>query len=222
MRIINWAKERPKTIIATIFGFIALIALINLAIIFLKSAEVNILVAPYKDAVVSINGKHYKSGTYRLFPAKQAHIKIEAPDFETKEFDLELKGHQVTTIHNYLKHKEKGLNYYFNNKEDYKVFELVATDQEGIEYLNEIKRLSLVRDVLPLHYVYVLGIPTSKNRGQKHIQETALEDDTSSAECTKIVCIKMYNTTKDDSIARRLLSEQGFNYDDYEITTTTE
>lgn len=209
-------KAHPKRYIAIVLGLIAVVALIFVILDILKSAKINILVAPGDSAIVTINGEHYTNGSYRSFPKGKAKIKIEAQGFKTKEYELDIAANTTTLIHDFLEPEDGDFSVYDKNKQDYKIIELTGTSKEALSYLTESKKRQNVTIYLPLTRINKLPIAEA-NKKKELYHETVLSNASTEEECKAVVCLQLSDNFGEEKTARELLKEKGFNYDDYQI-----
>lgn len=209
-------KAHPKRYIAIVLGLIAVVALVFLVLDLLKSSKINILVAPGDSAIVTINGEHFENGSYRSFPKGRATIKIEAPGFKTKEYELDIKANATTLIHDFLEPEDGNYTVYDKNKQDYKIIELTGTSEAALKYLEQSQRRQNIVDYLPISKVVKLSI-SEANKTKQLYHETVLSDASTDEACKAVVCLFLSDNFGEEETARQLLKEKGFNYDDYQI-----
>ena len=214
----DFLRKYKKGILGIGGGILLLIIVVFFIIDAMKTAEVSILVVPH-DASVYINGVRFKNGTYRVFPDDSAEVRITAPGFEEKTFEIELNAGANATIQEYLRNSENGLEYYVSNTDDYNVLRIIANDEEVSNFIQEVENRLMIRAVLPL--VSYKTLPLSEQQEFGRIDDvTEVTDATSDKECDEIICLEVSTNTGKTDVAESLLKEKGFNLSDYKIILT--
>ena len=205
-------------IIGSIVGIILIIAIVFAVLNALKSVTVSILVAPH-DASVYINGARYNNGDYKVFPANNAEVKINAPGFEEKTYHMNFEANTTAVIQDYLINTENGLNYYKKNSDDYEILKLVAKDDEASAFIKKTEAALNVRESLPLAKYSRLSGEMSGDV-VKLSDITEIYDATNNEQCDEIICLEISTNTGGTDMAKTLLEENGFDIADYKLIIT--
>ena len=176
-----------------------------------RNARLTIIVTPV-DSTIQINGKQFNNGTTDRFPG-EVEIKVSHDGLDDKVIKLNLESHKTTTAHIYLT-KDGKFDYYESSKTDYDVLRLIG-DEKVKDYLKETERKLTIKDVLPISRITASDTPNKKNG--MYSRETIINDGTSNPECDRIICLLLIDNTESDDVARELMKEYGYDFDDYKI-----
>lgn len=212
MRVKEWFTKNMRAV-AMFLGILLAITIIGVVILrFFRNAKLAVMVAPI-DAKVKINGIEYSNGNHKFFAGKVS-VEVSKEGFDTQKFEIELKSKETKTL--YVALSQSGnYNWYKRHSEDYDALKLIASD-DAKSFIEKTETSKQIISVLPLRYVTTLTNGNNAPDGRP-FYETILTNGTSDKKCKTIFCLKLQDNTGDEKIARRLVEEAGFNYDDYEI-----
>ena len=202
-----------KAIAITIVSILVLAAATFIIIDILKSARINILVAPI-DAKVKINGKDYSPGSHRLFPG-EVEVVISDDGFEDKTIKVNLQANHTETIYIALNHKDLGMKYYESDRNSYEVLKMISSTSDEIkEFVNQTEEKIAIRDILPIRSS---SDANSYDENDFRGTETVIGDATDRKECDQVVCLYLLTNSVGDKSARELMHKYGYEYDDYKF-----
>ena len=194
MRVKEWFIKNLRTI-AMFLGILLAISIIGVvALRFFRNAKLVVMATPL-DATIKINGAKYHNGNHKFFAGKVT-VEISRDGFDTQKYEVELKSGQTATVYAAL--SQSGYyKWYTKHPEDYEALKLIGTN-ESKDYIQEIESSRQIISVLPLY-------------------ETVLTNGTSDKNCRAVFCLKIKDNTGNDSVARKLVEDAGFKYDNYGI-----
>ncbi|MBQ3309136.1 hypothetical protein IJG78_00475 [Candidatus Saccharibacteria bacterium] len=203
-RIKTFIKKYPLPIIIIItLIFFAVILVITVANLY-PSKRIEVLVAP-ESASITINGKPYKNGTYNL-PVGNLSVKIEKEGFKMQEFIFDSSSSDK--LYTYLVQDDGSLSWYDDHQEDAIIMTTIGDYQASImeeQYNQEnpiISHLPIIFAEYDNEYNYI---------------EFRI-DGGSFSNCHSSFCLKVTDTTGNNlEHAKKLISDAGFNPDDFEI-----
>ncbi len=189
-----------------------------------KTAMVTFSVAPL-DAVVTLSGQgDYQNGTYKLHPGNYEVI-ISHDGLESKIFDLELKSGYVTTLTAFLTGENSSLEFY-ELKANYTSFQKLAEiasadnnkttdhDTSAEAFITKFQTLqSFYSANLPFEYSEYGNSEDGRTTLKYGITVRTSNEDA----CQKFLCIKAVGKNVDQAFIGQLLTERGFNLEDYEV-----
>ena len=176
------------------------ITIVNLC----RTSTLSVLVTPL-DSTISINGQTYKNGTYRFFPGVVS-VKIEHPDLDTKEYELELKPFSTILLYDYLI-SDHDFSYYSSHKDDYEALKFVH-DEDALEYINHQEAANDITEILPINTLK--QSPSGYNR-------VTIKNASSESKCTSTVCLKITDDSENHSASSNVLEDYGYSIDDYQV-----
>lgn len=189
-----------------------------------KTAMVTFSVAPL-DAVVTLSGQgDYQNGTYKVHPGKYT-VAISHDGLETKTFNLELKSGDVATLTTFLTGAENNLDFY-ELKNNYTSFQKLAEiasadnnkttdhDTSAEDFIVKIQQLQdFYSTNLPFEYSEYGNSEDGRTTLKYGITVRTSNEDA----CQKFLCIKAVGKNVDQAFIGQLLTERGFNLEDYEV-----
>ncbi len=212
MRVKEWFIKNLRTI-AMFLGILLAISIIGVvALRFFRNAKLIVMATPL-DATIKINGAKYHNGNHIFFAGKVT-VEISKDGFDTQKYEVELKSGQTATVYAALS-QSGDYKWYTKHPEDYEALKLIGTN-ESKDYIQEIESSKQIISVLPLHQVTMLTNGNNAPDG-KPFYETVLTNGTSDKNCRAVFCLKIKNNTGNDSVARKLVEDAGFKYDNYGI-----
>ncbi len=113
----------------------------------LKTSTLLIFVTPL-DATITINGKQYPNGNYRLFPQNgQVTATISKDGYQSKEISLSLESNKTTTLYTYLVCDNGELYCYLKDTESYNLLKYLNNSDEA---LTSFLKKSAIASILPI------------------------------------------------------------------------
>lgn len=203
--------SKLRMILACVAVVLAISAIAAIAYNVNKNARLTVIVTPI-DATIKINDKQYNNGTADFFPG-EVEIEVSRKDFDTKTVTVNLESHKTTTALVYLT-QDGDLDYYETSAADYEILRLVADDNVA-EYLEKMEKRLAIRDLLPLTKNTDADTPDSKYG--VYSRQTLINDGTELPGCDRVICLSLIDNTDSDDVARALLDEYGYNFDDFKI-----
>ena len=212
MRVREWfiSNIRKIAVVLAIALVIAIVIIISLQLA--RNARLVVMVAP-TSATVKINGIAYTNGTYNLYPGK-AKVEISKDGFDKKEYDLEIKAHETATIYAALAQGDD-YSWYKTHGKDYEILKLVG-DKASYKYIEKTENAKLIVAVLPLKKVEMLTKGKVSSDG-KPFHETVITNGSADKKCHSVFCLKIKDNTGNDDVAKQLVNEAGFNFEDYDV-----
>ena len=205
----DYLLAHKRMVVVTIILIVGVVVAVLVILDILRSTTVSILVTP-REATVSINGDNYTNGTYRIFPTEGATVTIKASGFEEKSFQMDFPANTTVAIQDYLVGSAEGMDYYESDAEDYAILKLVAKDETALDFIADFEHKLGIKNYLPLvHYGEGIGGGVIE-----------ITDASDTEECKRIICLKVSSNMGEDE-AKRMLSEKGFDYDDYLVLFQT-
>lgn len=211
MRLLEVIKAHYKAFLVGAIGVIILIGAIIAIIEALKTARVNILVAPV-DATIRIDGWRFSNGSHRVFPGKK-HVEISYSNMTTVSFDIDCESGHTAAINRYLVGENNDFSYYTKSAKSYEILKLLA-DKESSKFINEQEQKLVIKDILPIVDVRMGG---PSNNGRPYT-ETKVTDATGREECKATICLAVKtNSSEREKTLSDLLKYHGFKLEDYEV-----
>ena len=212
MSIREWfvANIRKIAIFLAVALVIAIAIVVSLQMA--RNARLIVMVAP-TDADIKINGISYINGTYNVYPGK-AKVEISKEGLAKKEYELDIKAHETTTIYAALANGED-YSWYSIHEEDYEILKLVA-DKASYKFIEKTENAKQIVAVLPLSKVTMLSNGKLAN-DDRPFYETVITNGSADKKCQHIFCLKVKDNTGNDDTIKELINNAGFNYEDYAI-----
>lgn len=200
-----------KTYKYIVYGILGILAAFVLLILVTKSstASVEIRVAP-ADAIITINGKEYKNGTYQL-PTGEAKIHIEfGADFVAQDYTINIpeKQGEVTKIFTFLNQRDGTTSWYDSHESDALLMTTIG------DYLASEKAKKYLED-----HPITNNLPIIVAEYDKNYNYTEYRIDGGKFEqCKSDFCIKITDTTGNNlEVAKQKIKNLGFSLTDFEI-----
>lgn len=204
---LDFIKKHPLSIAAALFGIIVVVIIILYVIDSGKTASLEALIAP-SNATITINGKSYKNGTYRVEPGTFT-AKIEKEGFTSKELSVELQSGKTTKVYDYLVPLDGDMSWYKNHPEEALLLNSVGDAKADYNSKTYVKKYPVI-DVLPI--IYAKYSDDYSTYTEFRIDGGEFDD------CPEKFCIKITDTTGGNyDFALDILHQKGFNPDDYKI-----
>lgn len=201
--------KKHKNLLYIIIGIAAIVIVVLVGFLIYKlkySAKLDLLVAP-REAEILIDGKVYKNGVYDFEPG-EVEIKVSMEGFESKETKLNLESNTTTMYYTYLMPIDGSFEWYLNHEEDMMLLNTIGDAEANADARNYLEKYPIV-EVLPIIYA---------DYDEKWDYTEFRVDGGKFDSCKETFCLKITDTTggnKENAI--KLISERGFNPDDYEI-----
>ena len=200
----DFIKKYPIPVIGLIALTFVTVILFITAISMKDTTEIEIRVAPI-SATVSIDGKTYQNGTFRI-PSGIHNVKIEKSGFQTKEFTFDTNVSDK--LYSYLVENDGSYNWYLNHNEDSLLLTSIGDYESKIASGNYTKNYPIIQ-VLPIIYA---NYDKEYNYTEYRIDGGSFDD------CKTDFCIKITDTTGGNyDAAIEKIRETGFNPNNYQI-----
>lgn len=188
-------------LVTTIF----LLGVLIISILNLKpTSEVEILVAP-ESASVSINGKEFKNGTYKL-PRGAVSVSIKKDGFMSKNYSFDTAANNK--LYDYLLPEDRSYSWYESHPEDAIILTKIG-DVEADTTASLYKEINPISDKLPL-------IIAEYNQEDNYIEFRI--DGGKFDNCDRDFCLKITDSTGGNlDYARAKIRELGFEPNSFEI-----
>ena len=206
-------KQHRWVAVLVLVNILAVIVVIGL-IIFnnMRTAAVDITVAP-SEAVIELNGRKYDNlGSYDILPGEY-RVKISMEGMQTKEFDLILASDGFAKIETYLVDENGSFDYYWTHQGDEVLLAEVANDKDSKAFVEKYNKVTGIVNLLPLEY-YDREDPNNPVGIFIDQDEDICQDDA--------ICLSVYGGEKHKELALSLISEVGYNPDDYNVVFVSE
>ena len=171
-------------------------------------------VAPV-DAKIVIDGKEYANGVYEL-PAGEYSAEISKDGFEKKNANIKVNGGTTTVYYDYILNKKEGPDYFKRNATDIAILSHV-NNEEVEAFVNTYNQQKAVLDKLPLKKM------VNMNAGNARINaaDVVVADGTNESSCEMAYCLLVRsdgnNINAIKKAAKEMLSEKGFDLNNYEV-----
>ena len=208
-----------------IFDFLAIIAVIAIAIYnSTKNAIIELVVAPI-DATISINGNSsYHNGTFRIHPGTY-EIVISYDGLDSKSFSIKLEPNSSTAIITFL--TENGNLDFYELKDNYSSYLMLSKiasssdnrttdrDTSAEAFITKFeKNYSLYQSKLPINHTEYELIDNKDTM----VYNLAIRQASDKSSCTKYLCIEAIMILTDDkNLVNSMLKDAGFNLEDFEV-----
>ena len=186
------------------------IVVVTILLIYLHSlnslATLDLLVTP-QSATITINDKIYTNGIYQLEPGNY-HATITKENFETKEFDLELKANKTTPLHTYLTQTDHTYSWYLEHNEDDLILNTIGDESAAT-----------AAEIYNSKYPIITSLPIIYSQYDDSYQLIDYRIDGGTFDsCSSDFCLQItYIDDPSRSAALATLQEKGYNINDYEI-----
>jgi len=213
---------RNKWVILTIaLDAILILILIALAIVnSMKKSVLTINVVP-SDAQVKVNGKEgYSNGSYRLFP-NTYEIEISHPDLATKTFIIDLNKHDVGTITTFL--SDDDFNFYRlkANLGAFLSLSQIASKNGNQTTDQDTSAEDFIATFQKNYRLFSTQLPINYDEYSNTIDgETLSKSITIKADpdCNLTLCLEALMLGRDDqNFVNALLTDQGFNLEEFQV-----
>lgn len=197
-----------KTIIITILIFVVLAVSAAIAIPLIidsqKSATLNLFVVP-TDAKITIDGKEFKNGNYRLAPGAVT-VSIEKDGFESKSLSVNLEPNKTTLVYLPLFCADSSLICYLNDEDNLEVLPYVASYSDRSQEISDFTRKISIKNILPITY-------SSYDKDNSYSFEINVKEKVDEEVILEIT--DFFGNGKE--LAYQIIKESGFEPKDYKI-----
>ena len=210
--VIDWAVAHFKVVFGVLVGgCVALLVGIIIANSYINYSPSKTLldlnIAPLSSKI-TLDGIAITQGTSEV-EAGTHHLAFSAEGFESKEYDIEIKGNQTNSITDFLYNSENGLKYYEANDAEMDVLR-ASSNEEAKQFAAEFDRKYSIRADLPFDVEF-------GSYGSFAIM--TVEFGYGEAPCQTRLCLLV--DTHDTDEARQALKNElyklGYSYGDYEV-----
>lgn len=172
------------------------------------SAKTEILVSP-KKAEIFIDGKKYPSkGTFSLIPGEKEVI-IKLPGFKEFNSKINFSSQKTTFLYEALDTTDDNEDYYNNNPEDSKLYDVVIESKlikDSDQYTkDQIFKITPVRN-------FKLGFSASASRDEKDFNKITLTIDLMTCRDNQVENLK--------KVAESYFKQKGINLSKYQVKYT--
>ena len=214
--LIEWAVGHFKPVMITVWGLVAA-CLITSAVLFViantspRETLLDLSVVP-STATIKVNGEESRNGSHKVEPGEYK-IEIIADGFEPKSLDIKVEKDKTNSVAVYLTNTAMGMKYYEQSEADITILRSIAkTDETAKQFIDSYDQKFSIYRKLPMESDY------QTNQGfVKMTISTARYDK----RCKGTLCIKISGfKVSDDSFtkqAKQMLTDKGFNLEDYEV-----
>ena len=202
-KIKAYIKNHPisATIIVSLIFITGILVITALSLN--PTSEVEVLIAP-SSATVTINGKSYKNGTYRL-PRGNVSVKIEKEGFTSKNYTFNTSTNNK--LYDYLT-QDGSLSWYETHPEDAIILTTIG-DYEADALSASFAEKNPISKSLPL-------VVAEYNNNDEYIEFRI--DGGKLENCDRDFCLKITDSTGNNlDYARKKIRDLGFNPDDFQI-----
>lgn len=194
-------------------GFILWVVITAISLELNKNTYLTLGFAP-TEAILTVNGKDYRTGTYEFEPGKYTG-ELHYDGFNTKTIEINVKNRQVATITEYLVNKEQGMAYYEKHAADIEVLRHIENDENVKNFLASYDQKHSIMKLLPLDASFdnraASGFP-----GQDLVS-VKIKDGTMHKKCQGTLCLVVVGKKINDNKVKSVLSEKGYKIEDYEV-----
>ena len=154
-----------------------------------------------------VDGKDYENGTYKFEPG-EINVTIEKEGFKTEERTIVLLENSVTKLYIYLVPLDGSFDWYLSHDEDMMLLNAIGDAVANENSKNYLEDYPIV-NALPIIYATY----------DEDWEYTEFRIDGGTFEnCKQAFCLKVTDTTGGNlENALKLIREQGFSPEDYEI-----
>lgn len=210
--LLDWCVSHFKAVMLFVWGSVAVM------IIVITTFAVTDNIHPTKTIVdlnitpvaanITLNGQLYRNGTYEIEPGTYS-LKIEADGFVAKEYDIEVKANQTTSVNDYLLNSENGLQYYMDNPSDMTTL-YASNDEDAKNFVSAFERKYALYYNTPFDYKYGYA---------GHHGWMKVDFGDASDGCQTRLCIVVDDVDSPESreALSKALSDRGFDVGDYEV-----
>lgn len=223
--IVTFFRNKCVRLILVVDAIIIIAFFVILILNMMKTAVVSLNITPV-DAMIKVNGKEYKNGDYKFRPGEYK-IEVTREGMVAKEFTVEAKSGSVINVATFLVEENNGFNFYRlkGNDESFLKLEEIAVmsnnitidyDKSAEEFIAGYRRAYdlYMGETLPINYAEFGEERENDQRSLKEITVMMNRDE----ECRLALCLKAIMVGTDDkSLVEIMLTERGFNMEDYEI-----
>lgn len=223
--IVTFFRNKCVRLILIIDVIVIIAFFVALILNAMKTAVISLNIAPV-DATIKVNGKEYENGDYKFRPGEYK-IEVTREGMAAKEFTVEAKSGSVINVATFLVGENNGFNFYRlkGNDESFLKLEEIAAmgdnitidyDKSAEEFIAGYRRAYdlYMGETLPINYAEFGEERENDQRSLKEVTIMANRDE----ECRLALCLKVIMIgTEDKNIVEDMLTEKGFNTEDYEI-----
>lgn len=174
-----------------------------------KETLIILNVAPVSSKI-TLDGENVSSGSHSVTPGEHK-VSISADGFESKDLTITAAADKTAEVSEFLVSKTEGSKYYRRSDSDVAAMRIIAkSNSEAKKIMDDFDNWYSVTSKLPLSATYnVTG------------QTEGIKVTSSSEGCKYVLCLHVSGNIEDISRAKEkaksLLSDNGFNIDDYEV-----
>lgn len=207
----NLLRKHKIACLVVFFDLILILGVV-LAIVMhqTKTATIDFMVAP-TAVEITVNGKKVERTDSLNVAPGDYHVVISMEGMQTKEVDFSLKDDEYHVVKEYLKNEDGSFLYYVEHPDEIAVLKPIA-DGEANKFINDYTKLSSITEKLPLTFSN-----TYDNETDEIISISIKWGEGSECEKNSYCLIITDFTGKNREKALSMISEAGYNPDDYEL-----
>ena len=194
-------------------GFILWVIITAVTINLDKGTYVTFNFAP-TEAVITIDGKDYKTGTHEFKPGKYTG-EIHYDGFDSKTVEINVGQRSVASVTDYLLNQKEGLLYFEKSAADIAVLENITGDEAVANFLTAYHKKYAIMDELPLDASFdnraETGFPS------QDLVSVKIENGNSHEKCNGTLCLLIVGKKVSNKKVKEVLSEKGYQIEDYEV-----
>ena len=194
-------------------GFVIWVLVTAISLEVNKNTYLTLSFAP-TEAVLTIDGANYRTGTYEFEPGKYMG-ELHCEGFNSKTIEIDIKSRQVTTVTDYLVNEAEGMAYYEKYAADIEVLRYVSNDENVSNFLNLYDQKYSLMKYLPLDASFdnraETGFPS------QDLVSVKIKNGLMHKDCEGTLCLVIVGQKVKDEIVKSVLIEKGYKIEDYEV-----
>lgn len=206
----RFAKQHPIIFCTICLNFLVVVFLVFFMIIKnTKNSVLDISIAPI-DAVITIDHKYYKNGTYSINSGKHS-IEIAKEGYQTKKYTITTEQNFSFKLYDYLEPNDEDFTEYLSDIENILILEKINKDDNPtiVNFLNSYNKQSDLMKKLPIGYF---------NESNEEIRAFTIQKN-DDENCDKLACLEITDISGKDnkSFIQKYLEDYGFELKFYNI-----
>ena len=205
---------------------IDIIALIVLGLVLIwqttKVSTVNFDITPL-DSKISVNGNHsYQNGQYSLTPGSY-EITISHESMTPKTFTVNIAPDTIVSVTTFLSDQDQTYDYYKLREHymDYEKLAQIASSANNLTTDQDISAESFIAKFQKDYTDFSTKLPIEYRESEGYGQDLSIQKNITlkaKYDCNYTLCVQaLVVGTDDESFIKSLLTDKGFNTEDFEI-----
>ena len=178
-----------------------------------KGTYLSLSFAP-TQAVLTIDGTDYRTGTYEFEPGKYTG-ELHCEGFTSKNVEIDVKNKEVTMVSDYLVNKEEGLIYFEKHAADIEVLRSISNDEEVSNFLTSYDQKISLMGYLPLDASFdnraATGFP------KQDLVVVTIKNGNTHKKCEGTLCLVVIGKKINNDKVKSVLLEKGYKIENYEV-----